>query len=168
MKKQNRKEKLNEEIKIQKIRLTGGDFKGEIVSLNEALEIAKKADLDLVLISENNGIGICRIINYQKFLYEQGKKEKQKSLDVKEIKVGPNTYENDLDYRIKHMCEFLQKGHKVKITMQFKGREMAFVSKGEQLMLNLILKLTDFGSAEAMPKIEGKKMFVTIRPKSKK
>jgi len=168
MKKQNRKEKLNEEIKIQKIRLTGGDFKGEIVSLNEALEIAKKADLDLVLISENNGIGICRIINYQKFLYEQGKKEKQKSLELKEIKVGPNTSENDLDYRVKHMCEFLQKGHKVKITMQFKGREMAFVSKGEQLMLNLILKLTDFGSAEAMPKIEGKKMFVTIRPKSKK
>jgi len=168
MKKQNRKEKLNKEIKIQKIRLVGA-FNGEIVTLKDALIKSEEMGLDLVLISENNDIGVCKIMNYEKFLYEQMKKEKDKPkpLDVKEIKIGPNTSENDLDYRIKHMSEFLQKGHKVKITMQFKGREMSFSTKGEELMLKLILKLTDFGSAEAMPKFEGKKMFVTIKPVKK-
>ena len=154
---------INNEIKAREVRLTDIG----IVSFNEALKLAETQNLDLVLIAPNANPPVCKLMNYQKFLYEQGKKEKQKSLELKEIKVGPNTSENDLDYRVKHMCEFLQKGHKVKITMQFKGREMAFVSKGEQLMLNLILKLTDFGTAEAMPKLEGKKMFVNIRPKTK-
>jgi len=154
---------INNEIKAREVRLTDIG----IVSFNEALKLAETQNLDLVLMAPNANPPVCKLMNYQKFLYEQGKKEKQKSLELKEIKVGPNTSENDLDYRVKHMCEFLQKGHKVKITMQFKGREMAFVSKGEQLMLNLILKLTDFGTAEAMPKLEGKKMFVNIRPKTK-
>jgi translation initiation factor IF-3 len=154
---------INNEIKAREVRLTDIG----IVSFNEALKLAETQNLDLVLMAPNANPPVCKLMNYQKFLYEQGKKEKQKSLELKEIKVGPNTSENDLDYRVKHMCEFLQKGHKVKITMQFKGREMAFVSKGEQLMLNLILKLTDFGTAEAMPKLEGKKMFVTIKPVKK-
>jgi translation initiation factor IF-3 len=154
---------INSEIKAHEVRLIDIG----IVSFNEALKLAETQNLDLVLMATNSNPPVCKLMNYQKFQYEQGKKEKQKSLDVKEIKVGPNTSENDLDYRVKHMCEFLQKGHKVKITMQFKGREMAFVSKGEQLMLNLILKLTDFGTAEAMPKLEGKKMFVNIKPKIK-
>ena len=154
---------INSEIKAHEVRLIDIG----IVSFNEALKLAETQNLDLVLMATNSNPPVCKLMNYQKFQYEQGKKEKQKSLDVKEIKVGPNTSENDLDYRVKHMCEFLQKGHKVKITMQFKGREMAFVSKGEELMLNLILKLTDFGTAEAMPKLEGKKMFVNIKPKIK-
>lgn len=163
MKNKKKQHLINNEIKAREVRLTDVG----IVSINEALKLADAQDLDLVLMAPNSNPPVCKLMNYQKFQYEQGKKEKQKSLDVKEIKVGPNTSENDLDYRVKHMCEFLQKGHKVKITMQFKGREMAFVSKGEQLMLNLILKLTDFGTAEAMPKLEGKKMFVNIRPKTK-
>ena len=95
-------------------------------------------------------------------------KDKPKSLEMKEIKVGPNTAENDLGYRIKHMIEFLQKGHSVKITMQFKGREMAYVQNGEALILKLILAVEDYGTPESMPKLEGKRMFATIKPKSKK
>lgn len=163
--KNKREHKINEEITEYAVRIPE---KG-IVKTSDAIKMARDANMDLVLINSSATPIICKIMNYEKFIYEQKKKDKNKPkpLDVKEIKVGPNTSENDLDYRIKHMSEFLQKGHKVKITMQFKGREMAFVSKGEQLMLNLILKLTDFGSAEAMPKLEGKKMFVNIRPKSK-
>jgi translation initiation factor IF-3 len=168
MKKQSRKEKLNEEIKIQKIRLTGDGFKGEIVSLKEAMNKANELDLDLVLISENNEIGICKLMNYEKFIYEQGKKPKNKSLEVKEIKLGPNMAENDLSYRIKHIREFLQKGHKVKLTMQFRGREMAFVDKGQELMLKFIVSIEDFGSAESIPKLEGKKLMTFIKPKSTK
>jgi translation initiation factor IF-3 len=168
MKKQSRKEKLNEEIKIQKIRLTGDGFKGEIVSLKEAMSKANELDLDLVLISENNEIGICKIMNYEKFIYEQSKKPKNKSLELKEVKLGPNTSDNDLSYRTKHIIEFLNKGHKVKLSMQFKGRQMAFVDKGKELMLSLIVSVEEHGSAEALPVLEGKKMICTLKPKTKK
>ena len=95
-------------------------------------------------------------------------KDKPKSLEVKEIKIGPNTSENDLTYRVKHISEFLKKGHKVRITMQFKGREVTYVSNGEAMILKLVLDVEEFGVAEAMPKLEGKKMSVIIRPKSNK
>jgi translation initiation factor IF-3 len=168
MKKQIRKEKLNEEIKVQKIRLTGDGFKGEVVTLKEALAKANELELDLVLFSETNDIGICKIMNYEKYMYEQSKKPKNKGLDVKEVKLGPNMADNDLDYRTKHIIEFLKKGHKVKLTMQFKGREMAFVDKGQELILRLIVNLEEYGSAEAMPKLEGKKLISTLKPKPKK
>ena len=109
-----------------------------------------------------------KIMNYEKFIYEEGKKSKSKSLETKEIKFGPNTSENDVEYRIKHIVEFLDKGHKVKITMQFKGRQMVHVDKGQELLLKLILEVEEHGTAEALPKLEGKKMFVTLKPKPKK
>jgi translation initiation factor IF-3 len=87
---------------------------------------------------------------------------------MKEIKVGPNTGENDLSYRIKQMIEFLKKGHKVRITMQFRGREMTFVSNGEALLLRMIVAVEESGLPEALPKLEGKKMSVIIRPKTNK
>lgn len=167
MKKQNRKEKLNDEIKHQKIRLIGDGFNGEIISLKDALLKANELELDLVLISENNEIGVCKIINYEKFIYELGKKPKPKILDLKEIKLGPNTTDNDLEYRSKHMAEFLQRGHKVKVTLQFRGREIAFINKGEEVILKLILSVKDFGTPETLPKMEGKKMIVIVKPKGK-
>lgn len=161
--------KINSEIYQRTIRLTGGDFKGELVSLNEAIALADEMNLDLVLFGVQENIGICKIINYEKFLYELGKKEKEKPkvLELKEIKIGPNISENDLKYRINHLIEFLSKGHKVKISMQFKGREMSYITNGETLMLQMILAVKDYGSAEAMPKLENKKMFVTIKPINK-
>ena len=126
--------------------------------------MAESQDMDLVLINPNAQPPVCKIMNYEKFLYEQSKKDKPKVLELKEIKVGPNTSENDLTYRIKQISEFLGKGHKVKISMQFKGREMIHVTKGETLILKLLVDLEEYGVAEAMPKLEGKRMFVTIKP----
>lgn len=161
---------INSEIKNQNIRITGEFATNKIISLSEALALAEKHEADLILLNDRPDFAICQIINYDKFLYELNKKEKSKPkpLEVKEIKVGPNTSENDLSYRIKQMQEFLIKGHKIKISMQFKGREMAFIQKGEALILELIMSLKEHGVAEMLPKLEGKKMFVTIRPIAKK
>lgn len=156
---------LNREIRATEVRLTDGG----IMPFFDALRLAESQDMDLVLMSPNANPLVCKIMNYEKFIYEQMKKEKEKPkpLEMKEIKVGPNTDENDLDYRIKHMIEFLDKGHKVKITMQFRGREMAYVSKGEALILKLALAVKEYSVVEMMPKLEGKKMFVTLRPLKK-
>ena len=162
----NKKKKLhliNDEIKATQVRVTDAG----VMSLNEAIELAISKDMDVVLMSANATPPVVKIMNYDKFLYEQNKKPKQKALDIKEIKVGPNTSDNDLSYRIDHIKEFLSKGHKVKITMKFSGREIAYVEKGEQLLLNMVLALKEEGTAEMLPKLEGKNMFLTIRPKTK-
>jgi translation initiation factor IF-3 len=156
--------KLNSEIKHPTVRVA----EHGVMALKEAQKLADDQELDLVLINENAQLPVCKIMNYQKFIYQQSKAPKQKSLDVKEIKLGPNTSENDLLYRIKHIIEFLNKGHRVKLTMQFRGREMAFVDKGQALMLKLIVSVEDHGSAESVPKLEGKKLQCMLKPKSKK
>lgn len=163
-KQKEKQHKLNSEITHPMVRV------GEhgIITIREAQKMADEQELDLVLINENAQPPVCKIMNYEKFVYELSKKPKQKSLDVKEIKLGPNTSENDLSYRTKHICEFLDKGHKVKLTMQFRGREMAFVDKGQELMLKLIVSVEEHGSAESIPKLEGKKLQCTLKPKTKK
>lgn len=165
MNKNKKQHLLNQEIKANEVRVDG-----VIMRFNEALAKAESEELDLVLIAPNAVPPVCKIMSYEKFIYEQNKKEKDKpkSLDMKEIKIGPNTGENDLQYRIKQINGFLEKGHKVKITMQFSGREMVYVKNGEALMLRMVLAFEDYGVAEALPKLEGKKMFVIIRPKSNK
>jgi len=165
MAKNRRAHKINDEIIAREVRVDG-----VIMSIQEALHKAEQSEMDLVLINDNAEPKICRILNYQKFLYEQKRKdkEKSKSLELKEIKLGPNTSENDLSYRSKHIIEFLDKGHKVKLTMQFRGREMAFVSKGELIMLKLIDSISEHGLPESMPKMEGKRMQCLIKPKVKK
>ena len=163
-KQKERLHKLNFEIKHQNVRV--GEF--GIVTIDEARRIASEQELDLVLINEHSNPPVCKIMNYEKFIYQQNKNQKQKSLDLKEVKLGPNTSENDLSYRIKHICEFLDKGHKVKLTMQFRGREMVFVSNGELLMLKLIDSISEHGLPESMPKMEGKKMQCLLKPRPKK
>lgn len=165
MNKNKKQHLLNREIRANEVRVDG-----QVMRLSEALQEAESQNLDLVLIAPNATPVVCRIINYEKFIYEQNKKDKQKpkTLEMKEIKVGPNTGENDLEYRIKHITEFLQKGHKVKITMQFRGREMAYVDNGKELLLRMIVAVEEHGIPEAMPKLEGKRMFATVRPKSNK
>jgi translation initiation factor IF-3 len=163
-----KKNKINQEITNTTIRLTGSDFIGEIVSLKIALDKSSELGLDLVLINEKEGIGICKIMNYEKFIYEQSKKPKNKGLDIKEIKLGPNTSENDMEYRVKHAIEFLKKGHKVKISLQFRGRQMQHINIGQEQILKMLVSVEDFGIAEAMPKLEGKKMFCMIKPKPSK
>lgn len=162
----NKKKKLhtlNEEIKDYTVRIPE---KG-ILKTIDALNLAKEEGLDLVVINSSTTPIICKIMNYEKFIYEQTKKPKPKIAELKEIKFGPNTSENDLEYRVKHIKEFLKKGHNVKLTMQFRGREMVHVNKGQELMLKMILEVSEDGIPESMPKLEGKKMTSTIRPKPK-
>lgn len=165
MAKKKREHRINDEIIARTVRVDG-----TIMTIHEALYIAEQSEMDLVLINDNADPKICRILNYEKFLYEQKRKEKDKvkTLEVKEIKLGPNTSENDLSYRSKHIIEFLNKGHKVKLTMQFRGREMAFVSNGELVMLKLIDSISEHGLPESMPKMEGKKMQCLLKPRPKK
>ena len=152
--------KINNQITAPEVRLPEG-----IISLKEALKLAESQELDLVLINSNATPPVCRIMNYEKFIYEQNKKPKNKTLETKEIKLGPNTSENDLEYRIKHIVEFLKKGHKVKISLQFKGRQMQHIDIGQAQILKMIVAVEDYGVAESMPKLEGKKMFCLIKPK---
>lgn len=164
MNKKKKQHLINGEIRFSEVRVTDEG----IVSIQEANRLAVSKDLDLVLINDKVTPPICKLMNYEKFIYELSKKGKVKSLEVKEIKFGPNTSENDVNYRVKQITEFLQKGHKVKLSLQFRGREMVHVNKGEALMLGVILSVADFGSAESMPSMEGKKMFAVIKPKSSK
>lgn len=163
-KQKEKQHKLNSEINYPTVRV------GEhgILTIKEAQKIADEQELDLVLINENAQPPVCKIMNYEKFIYELSKKSKQKSLEVKEIKLGPNTSENDLSYRVKHIIEFLDKGHRIKLSMRFKGREMMFVDKGMELMLNLILSVEKHGVSENLPKLEGKQIIGYIKPITKK
>jgi translation initiation factor IF-3 len=164
MAKQKRQHKLNTEITAKEVRITDVG----IITLAEALKLADSQELDLVLINEQAVPPVCKIMNYEKFIYEQSKKPKNKGLDVKEIKLGPNTTENDMEYRVKHAIEFLKKGHKVKISLQFRGRQMQHINIGQEQILKMLVSVEDFGIAEAMPKLEGKKMFCMIKPKPSK
>lgn len=164
MSKKRREHKLNSEITASELRITDEG----IMSLADAIKLAESKELDLVMINEKAQPPVCRIMNYEKFIYEQSKKPKNKSLDLKEIKLGPNTSENDLQYRIKHMIEFLKKGHKVKVSLQFRGRQMQHIDIGQEQILKMIMAVEEFGTAEAMPKLEGKKMFATVKPKPSK
>ena len=163
MKKNKKQHLINGEIRFSEVRVTDEG----IMSIQEANRLALSKELDLVLLNDKTTPPICKIMNYEKFIYELGKKPKNKTLDVKEIKFGPNTSENDVDYRVKHINEFLEKGHKVKLSLQFRGREMVHINKGKALMLRVILAVEEFGVAEGLPNMEGKKMFATIRPKTK-
>lgn len=164
MAKKKREHLLNGEIRVTEVRLP----EEGIVKTTEAIRIAESQDMDLVLINASSSPPVCRIMNYEKFIYEQNKKPKNKSLDIKEIKLGPNTAENDLAYRAKHIIEFLQKGHKVKISLQFRGRELVFVDKGKALMLKLMVAVEEYGIAEGLPNMEGKKLIGFVKPKPKK
>ena len=164
MKKNKREHKLNLEITYKEVRVTDEG----VMETSEAIKLAESKDMDLVLINDKAQPPICKIMNYEKFIYELSKKPKNKGLDVKEIKLGPNTSANDLEYRIKHMIEFLKKGHRVKISLQFRGRQMQHIDIGEEQILKMLLAVSEFGTPEAMPKLEGKRMFAIVKPKTAK
>lgn len=138
-----------------------------------ALKMADEQDLDLVEISPNADPPVCRIIDYQKFLYQQKRKQKElkaKTIQVvvKEIRFGPNTDEHDYNFKLKHAEKFLKDGSKVKAFVFFKGRSILFKEKGEILLLKFAQDLEDFGKVEQLPKLEGKRMIMFISPKKTK
>jgi len=144
-----------------------------IYSFSEAIKMAEALELDLVEISPNADPPVCKIVDYQKYLYQQKKKAKEMKSNaskvvIKEIRFGPNTDEHDYQFKLKHAQAFLQEGCKVKAFVFFKGRSIIFSDQGEKLLLRFALDLEDYGKAEQMPKLEGKRMIMMLAPIKKK
>ena len=141
------------------------------MTLRDALALAEEKELDLVEISPNADPPVCKIIDYQKFLYQQKKKQKElkakaTKIVVKEIRFGPNTDEHDYNFKLKHAEKFLSEGAKVKAYVFFKGRSILYKEKGEILLLKFAQDLEEFGKVEQLPKLEGKKMTIFVTPKN--
>ncbi len=176
--------RINHQIRNSEIRLVGDNLdevsevaeetiEAGIYSTRKAVEWANKMELDLVEISPKADPPVCRITDYKKFLYERKKKEKELKAKtaktvVKEIRFGPNTDEHDFAFKLRHAKTFLEDGAKVKAYVFFRGRTIIFKERGELLLLRLLKELEGLGSAEALPKMEGRRMTVIITPKKKK
>ena len=143
-----------------------------VYSLNKALALSRELELDLVEISPNATPHVCKILEYKKFLYEQKKrdkalKSKATKVIIKEIRFGPQTDEHDYEFKKKHAEKFLKDGAKLKAFVFFKGRSIVFKEQGQILLLRLAQDLEDLGKVEQLPKLEGKRKTMLIRPKRK-
>ena len=157
------------------VRVTGDNVPnpGSIYPIAEALRMAEEMELDLVEISPNADPPVCKIVDYQKFLYQQRKKAKEmkahaQKVIIKEIRFGPQTDEHDYQFKLKHALSFLEEGAKVKAYVFFKGRSIMFSQQGEKLLLRFAVDLEEHGKAEQLPKLEGKRMIMMIAPIKKK
>lgn len=155
------------------MRLVGENVTPGLVNTEEALRMATDMELDLVEISLQDDMPVCRIVDFTKFLYEQKKRQKEMKakavkMVVKEIRFGPNTDEHDFEFKLKHAKKFLEEGSKVKAYVHFKGRTIIHKERGEVLLLKFAQELEDAGKVEQLPKLEGKRMFIFINPKGKK
>jgi len=160
-------------IRVPQVRLVGDNVEVGVYSIQDALRLAQDLGLDLVEISPTADPPVCKIIDYNKFLYEKKRKEKEmkaksKASEVKEIRFTPNTDDHDFDFKAKHAEKFLKEGDKVKAYVQFKGRAIQFKERGELLLLKFAERLNEFGVLEGMPKMEGKRMLAIWAPKSQK
>ena len=160
-------------IRVPQVRLVGENVEVGVYPTQDAMRMAQEQGLDLVEISPNADPPVCKIIDYNKFLYEKKRKEKEmkaksKSAEVKEIRFTPGTDDHDFDFKSKHAEAFLKEGNKVKAYVQFKGRAIMFKERGELLLLKFAERLADFGQPEALPKMEGKRMLIIFAPKAQK
>ncbi|WP_149756238.1 translation initiation factor IF-3 [Roseivivax sediminis] len=162
--------RVNDRIRVAEIRLIGAE--GEnigVVPPSRGLELAEQAGLDLVEISPNATPPVCKIMDFGKFKYEQQKREaearkKQKTIEVKEVKFRPNTDIHDYDVKMKNVVKFLENGDKVKVTLRFRGREMAHQNLGRNLLERVAEDVKEIGKVENMPKMEGRQMVMMIGP----
>ncbi|MEM1328383.1 MAG: translation initiation factor IF-3 [Bacteroidota bacterium] len=176
--------RTNDNIRIPEVRLVGDNLPavsekigvdiepGRVHDTRKVKDWARKAGLDLVEISPNAKPPVVRIIDYKKFLYDKKKKEKElkaktKKTVIKEIRFGPNTDDHDFEFKLRHAQKFLEEGAKVKAYVYFRGRTIVFKDQGQLLLLRFIKELDEYGSAEALPKMEGRRMIVMIAPKKK-
>ena len=163
--------RVNREIDARSIRLVGAD--GEmigVVSLREGLVMAEEAGLDLVEVSPNADPPVCKILDFGKFKYESQKrkaeaKKKQKVIEIKEIKLRPNIDDNDYSIKMRSMIKFLEEGDKVKVTLRFRGREMAHQDLGVKVLERVKAELDVLGKVEQFPRLEGRQMVMVIAPK---
>lgn len=163
--------KINNLIRATEVRLVGDNIEQGIYPTREAIAMADELDLDLVEISPNAVPPVCKIVDYSKFVYEQKKKLKEiksnaKQTVIKEIRFGPNTNDHDFEFKLKHAQKFLESGEKVRAYVHFKGRAIVYKEQGEILLLRFAQALEDNGKVELLPKLEGKRMFITLSPKN--
>ena len=162
---------INEQIRDKEIRLIGAD--GEqlgIMSAKDAMKIAREAELDLVKIAPTAKPPVCKIIDYGKYKYEQARKEKeakkkQRTIEIKEVRLSPNIEENDLNTKVGAAKKFIQKGDKVKVTLRFRGREMAHMSSSKHVLDDFADMLKDIAVVEKAPKVEGRSMTMFLAQK---
>ncbi len=143
------------------------------MSIGDALELADEMELDLVEISPNADPPVCKIVDYQKFLYHQKKKQKEikanaAKIVVKEIRFGPNTDDHDYNFKLKHAINFLEEGAKVRAYVFFKGRSILFKEQGEKLLERFVNDLEEYAKVDQTPRLEGKRMIIILSPKKKK
>jgi translation initiation factor IF-3 len=166
--------KINQEIRARSVRLVGDNIETPgVYPIDQALRMADEQDLDLVEISPNIDPPVCKIVDYQKFLYQLKQKQKeQKSkaakIVVKEIRFGPNTDDHDFNFKLKHAQNFLEEGFKVKAYVFFRGRAIIYKEQGEVMLLRFAASLEEFGKVEQLPRLEGKRMNMLLAPKPKK
>ncbi len=161
---------INDEIRVSEVRLVGDNVEQGIYPIEEALKIAEGQELDLILIAPQAEPPVCRVMDYQKFKFQQRKhakeqKAKSTKLVVKEIRFGPQTDEHDYNFKLKHAIGFLKEGAKVKSYVFFKGRSILFKEQGEVLLLRFANDLEEYGKLDQMPVLEGKRMTIMISPK---
>ncbi|MBR2084771.1 MAG: translation initiation factor IF-3 [Muribaculaceae bacterium] len=161
---------INDEIRASEVRLVGDNVEQGIYPIEEALKIAEGQELDLILIAPQAEPPVCRVMDYQKFKFQQRKhakeqKAKSTKLVVKEIRFGPQTDEHDYNFKLKHAIGFLKEGAKVKSYVFFKGRSILFKEQGEVLLLRFANDLEEYGKLDQMPVLEGKRMTIMISPK---
>lgn len=176
--------RTNRQIRVPKVRLVGDnlekiseeldiDLKPDVYITGQVLRWAEAVDLDLVEISPKASPPVVKIIDYKKFIYDKKKREKELKAKttktvIKEIRFGPNTEDHDFEFKLRHAKGFLDEGAKVKAYVHFRGRTIVFKERGELLLLKFLKELEDYGAAEALPKLEGRRMTVMISPKKKK
>lgn len=166
--------RINHEITAPEVRLVGDNIgQPQVLPIRDALKLAEEMELDLIEISPKAEPPVCRIDDYQKFLYQQKKKAKelkanQTKIIVKEIRFGPQTDDHDYNFKLKHAINFLKEGAKVKAYVFFRGRSIVFKEQGEILLLRFANDLEEFAKVETLPKLDGKKMNMMLAPKVKK
>ncbi|MEM6677912.1 MAG: translation initiation factor IF-3 [Pseudomonadota bacterium] len=162
--------RINRQIRVPQIRLIGADGENVgVVRPEEGVEMAEEVGLDLVEISPNASPPVCKIMDFGKFKYESQKKaaearKKQKVIEVKEVKFRPNIDTHDYDVKMRSVTKFLGEGDKVKVTLRFRGREMAHQELGRDLLQRVAGDITELGKVESMPKLEGRQMTMVIAP----
>jgi len=151
----------------------GENIEPKVMDIRDALSLADEMELDLVEISPNAEPPVCKIVDYQKFLYQQKKKQKEikanaAKIVVKEIRFGPNTDDHDYNFKLKHAINFLEEGAKVRAYVFFKGRSILFKDQGEKLLARFVADLDEYGKVDQTPRLEGKRMIIILSPKKKK
>lgn len=164
--------RVNEGIRVREVRLVGEEGMVGIVPTQDALSMARQRGLDLVEVSPNADPPVCRMMDYGKFLYEKSKRERkarkaQKTIDVKEIRLRPKTGEHDISFKARDAERFLKEGHKVKVRVRFRGREITYPEIGREVLQEFANRLSSVAEVESAPRMEGRSMLMILSPNSK-